>query len=168
MWTYQFERSYNLVGFEPILGVCVPRPTPAHPFGDPALPYFQYVHLFIYTRLSIYAPPYRCHSGDLYYTFGTLGQLSLPFRDEHDLPFEQLTVDAWTAFARTFNPNPDKAFLVARGYAGTAAALEEWGLWGDVESQTPVRVLAWPSRGSGWLEQEQCDAMGFPLDFYEH
>ncbi|KAJ7280629.1 cholinesterase [Mycena rebaudengoi] len=150
MWTYQFERSYNLVGFEPILGVCVPPPTPARPFGNPALPYFQ------------------CHSGDLYYTFGTLGQLSLPFRDEHDLPFEQLTVDAWTAFARTFNPNPDKAFLAARGYAGTAAALEEWGLWEDVESQAPVRVLAWPSRGSRWLEQEQCDVMGFPLDYYEH
>ncbi|KAJ6526421.1 cholinesterase [Mycena capillaripes] len=148
MWTYQFERSY--MGFEPIPGICDPPVTPTHPFGDPSLPYFQ------------------CHSGELYFNFGTLGQSQLPFRDAHDLPFEQLTVDAWAAFARTYNPNPDAAFLAARGYAGTAAALREWGTWGDVSSAKPVRVLAWPSRGSDWLEQAQCEVLGFPLDFYEH
>ncbi|KAJ7852811.1 cholinesterase [Mycena olivaceomarginata] len=148
MWTYQFERSY--MGFEPIPGICDPPATPTHPFGDPSLPYFQ------------------CHSGELFYNFGTLGQSSMPFRDEHDLPFEQVTVDAWTAFARTHNPNPDAALLAARGYTATAAALREWGPWESVKSEEPVRILAWPSRGSGWLEQEQCELLGFPLDFYEH
>ncbi|KAJ7679377.1 cholinesterase [Mycena polygramma] len=149
MWAYQFERSY--MGFEPIPAICDPPVTPTHPFGDPSLPYFQ------------------CHSGELFFNFGTLGQSipGLPFRDEHDLPFEQVTVDAWTAFARTFNPNPEAAFLAARGYAGTAAALRAWGPWEDVRSSEPVRALAWPSRGSGWLEQAQCDLLGFPLDFYE-
>ena len=37
---------------------------------------------------------------ELYVTWGNLGQGSLPFRDEFDLPFEQVAVDAWTAFAR--------------------------------------------------------------------
>ncbi|KAJ7082382.1 cholinesterase [Mycena belliarum] len=146
--TYQFERSY--AGFEPIPGICDPPVTSTHPFGDPSLPYF------------------RCHSGELFFNFGTLGQASQPFRDEHDLPFSQVTVDAWTAFARTYDPNPGAAFLAARGYATTAQALREWGAWEDVSSRVPVRVLAWPSRGSGWLEQEQCDVLGFPLNFYEN
>ncbi|KAF8195298.1 cholinesterase [Mycena galopus ATCC 62051] len=149
MWTYQFERGYNLVGFEPILGVCVPPPTPAHPFGDPSLPYFQ------------------CHSADLYFTFGSLGEVELPFRDDLDLPFEQVTVDEWTAFARTYNPNPDAAFLAARGYSGTAAALREWGSWEDANGDEPVRILAWPSRGSGWIDRAQCEVVGFPLNFFE-
>ncbi|KAJ6577036.1 cholinesterase [Mycena vulgaris] len=148
MWTYQFDRSY--MGYEPIPGLCDPPVTPTHPFGDPSLPYFQ------------------CHSGELNYNFGNLGQASLPFRDEHDLPFSQVTVDAWTAFARTHNPNPEPAFLAARGYTTTAAALVQWGPWEDVTSRVPVRLLAWPSRGSAWLEQEQCEVLGFPLNFYEN
>ncbi|KAJ7648115.1 cholinesterase [Roridomyces roridus] len=148
MWTYQFDRSYQ--GYEPIPGICDPPATPTHPFGDPSLPYFQ------------------CHSGELNFVFGTLGQASLPFRDEHDLPFEQITVDIWTSFARTFDPNPSPAFLAARGFSGTAAALKEWGLWQEAGSSVPVRVLDWPSRGSAWMEHEQCDLLGFPLDFYEN
>ncbi|KAF7359731.1 Cholinesterase [Mycena venus] len=148
IWTYQFERSY--MGYEPIPGICDPPPTPTHPFGNPSLPYFQ------------------CHSGELYFTFGTLGQSELPFRDANDLPFEQVTVDAWTAFARTYDPNPSAAFLAARGYTGTAALLREWGTWENVQSGNPVRILSVPSRGSGWLERAQCDLLGFPLDFYEH
>ncbi|KAJ7479194.1 cholinesterase [Mycena latifolia] len=148
MWTYQFERSY--MGYEPIPGICDPPATLARPYGDPALPYF------------------RCHSGELLYTFGTLGQLSLPFRDENDLPFEQVTVDIWTSFARTHNPNPDPALLAVRGYTETAEALAQWGLWRDVSSEEPVRLLSWPSGGSGWLDEEQCALLGFPLDFFEN
>ncbi|KAF7303809.1 Cholinesterase [Mycena indigotica] len=147
MWTYQFERSY--MGYEPIPGLCDPPVTETHPFGDPSLPYFQ------------------CHSGELYFTFGTLGQDLRPFRDEFDLPFEQVMVDSWASFARSFNPNPSAAFLAARGYTTTAKALAQWGPWKDVTSKEPVRILAWPSRGSDWLEQPQCNVLGFPLDFYE-
>ncbi|KAJ7215764.1 Alpha/Beta hydrolase protein [Mycena haematopus] len=96
----------------------------------------------------VFVMPFR-HLGELYFVFGTLGQLSLPFRDGLDLPFEQLTVDAWSAFARTYNPNPSRAFLEARGYAGTAAALQKWGPWEDVKSLVP------------------CEVVGFPLQFYE-
>ncbi|KAJ7472586.1 cholinesterase [Mycena latifolia] len=147
VWAYQFDRSY--MGYEPIPGVCDPPVTPTHPFGDPSLPYFQ------------------CHAGELYYNFGTLGQASLPFRDAHDLPFSQVTVDAWAAFARAYDPNPGAAFLAARGFATTAEALREWGAWKDVTSRVPVRVLAWPSRGSAWLEQGQCEVLGLPFNLYE-
>ncbi|KAJ6468234.1 hypothetical protein C8R45DRAFT_938165 [Mycena sanguinolenta] len=81
VWTYQFDRSYG--GYEPIPGICDPPITATHPFGDPSLPYFQ------------------CHSGELNFNFGNLGQANLPFRDEFDLPFEQVTANAWTSFART-------------------------------------------------------------------
>ncbi|KAF7324697.1 Cholinesterase [Mycena kentingensis (nom. inval.)] len=147
MWTYQFERSY--MGYEPIPGLCDPPATKSHPFGDPSLPYFQ------------------CHSGELYYHFGTLGQDARPFRDALDLPFSQLILDSWASFARTYNPNPSPAFLAARGYATTASALRDWGAWREVGSDEPVRILAWPSRGSDWLEREQCEVLWFPLDFYE-
>jgi hypothetical protein len=99
----------------------------------------------------------RCHSGELVYTFGTLGQSSLPFRDEFDQPFEQAILDMWVAFARTYNPNPSPAFLEARGYTSTSAALKRWGPWKDVKSDAPVRILDWPSRGSDWLERRQCE-----------
>ncbi|KAF7313860.1 Cholinesterase [Mycena chlorophos] len=147
MWTYQFERSY--MGYEPIPGICDPPATPTHPFGDPSLPYF------------------RCHSGDLYFVFGTLGQASQPFRDDFDLPFSQVITDSWGSFARTFNPNPSSAFLEARGYTNTTKVLEERGQWKDVTTNEPVRILSWPFSGSAWLEQPQCNVLGFPLDFYE-
>ncbi|KAJ7767305.1 hypothetical protein B0H16DRAFT_1716925 [Mycena metata] len=126
MWSYEFQRSY--MGFEPIPGICDPPATPTHPLGDPSLPYFQ------------------CHSGELYFNFGTLGQAQLPFRDKFELPFEQHGVPGCAGVQRD----------------GCSA-----GLWENVASTTPVRVLSWPIRNSGWLEQEQCDLLGFPLDFYE-
>ncbi|CAK5266547.1 unnamed protein product [Mycena citricolor] len=149
VWAYQFDRSY--MGYEPIPGVCDPPATAAHPFGDPSLPYF------------------KCHSGDLYLVFGNIGQSTpgFPFRDAFDLPFEQLALDSWTSFARTHDPNPDSAFLDARAFAGTKNALAQWGSWLPVQSAKPVRILDWPSRSSGWLEQKQCAVLGFPLDYYE-
>ncbi|CAK5266995.1 unnamed protein product [Mycena citricolor] len=149
VWAYQFDRSY--MGYEPIPGVCDPPGTAAHPFGDPSLPYF------------------KCHSGELYFVFGNIGQSTpgFPFRDAFDLPFEQLALDSWASFARTHDPNPDPAFLDARSFAGTKNALAQWGSWLPVQSAKPVRILDWPSRSSAWLEQKQCAVLGFPLDYYE-
>ncbi|KAF9555615.1 alpha/beta-hydrolase [Agrocybe pediades] len=148
VWAYQFDRSYG--GYEPVPNTCDPPATAEFPNGDPSLPY------------------YRCHSGELYYMFGTLGQDNKPFRDWDDLVLSQVSVDIWGSFARLSNPNPSPAFLAARGYTNTTKVLQERGLWQAVtsKSKTPLRILDAPIRNSGWLEEEQCELLGFPLSFY--
>ncbi|PPQ86200.1 hypothetical protein CVT25_006905 [Psilocybe cyanescens] len=162
VFAYQFDRSY--AGFEPIPGTCEPAKTAAFPGGDPSLPY------------------YRCHSGELYYAFGTLGQDLKPFRDPAaggDLLFSQVTVDAWASFARSGDPNPDAKFLQARGFTGV-----NWGKWAAVGvdgglangkgnakgngggKETPLRILDVPSSNSGWLEEAQCDLLGYPFNMF--
>ncbi|KAF8964939.1 Alpha/Beta hydrolase protein [Flammula alnicola] len=94
IFAYQFDRSYG--GFEPIPGTCVPPATAEFPNGDTSLPYF------------------RCHSGEFFYMFGTLGQNQQPFCDDGDLVMTKVSVDIWTSFARSFDPTPSFAFLNAR------------------------------------------------------
>ncbi|PPQ97784.1 hypothetical protein CVT26_012787, partial [Gymnopilus dilepis] len=150
VWAYQFDRSY--AGYEPIPGTCEPPATPAFPNGDPSLPY------------------YRCHSGELYYTFGTLGQDLKPFRDANDLILSQVSVDVWTSFARSFDPTPGAAYLAARGYANTSAALDlkRAGGWEPVTpfNGQPLRIMDVPFRMEGWLEEKQCELLGYPFNFY--
>ncbi|KAF9234807.1 Alpha/Beta hydrolase protein [Melanogaster broomeanus] len=141
VYTYEFHRSY--LSYMPLPDTCVPPVTAEYPYGDPNLPYFN------------------CHSGDLYYTFGTLGQVALPFRDWNDLVFSQIVVDAWSAFARTYNPNPSRAYLVARGYANTTAALMQGGLWEQVtpHAETPLCIFNVPLSNAPYLEQAQCQKL---------
>ncbi|KZT39149.1 alpha/beta-hydrolase [Sistotremastrum suecicum HHB10207 ss-3] len=148
VWTYEFQKSYD--GYEPFPAVCEPPKTATHPNGDPSQPYF------------------KCHSGELYYVFGTLGQSQLPFRDSNDLLFSQLSVDAWTAFARTYNPNPSAAFLIARGYSTTADSLLKYGTWQPVtpSNPRPLRILDVPLKQVGYLEQPQCNLLGYPISYY--
>lgn len=96
----------------------------------------------------------------------------MPFRDAEDLVFEQVVVDMWTAFARTFDPNPGEEFLRVRGYVNTSEAMMRDGKWapvevGSVNGTEVVRVLDVKSMGVGWMEQGQCEVLGFPLTFYE-
>ncbi|KAG9312339.1 Alpha/Beta hydrolase protein [Chiua virens] len=95
VYAYEFDRSY--MGYMPHPDTCIPLATEEYPHGDPSLPYF------------------RCHSGELYYMFANLGQSALPFRDWNDLVLSQVVADSWTAFARTYDPNPSPAYLAARG-----------------------------------------------------
>lgn len=100
--------------------------------------------------------------------FGTLGQSALPFRDWNDLVMSQVVVDAWSAFARTFDPNPSSEYLAARGYVNTTEALTKYGLWEQVKPDTaaPLRILDVPLSNSPYLDQAQCDLLGYPLSFY--
>ena len=113
----------------------------------------------------------RCHSGELYYVFGSL-PAGAPYRDEHDLPFMQMTLDTWTAFARTWNPNPDPAFLTSRGFASTAAQFAAQSPWMPVTSknyrQSPLRELQWGSYMTNFKDASQCNFFDYPLDYYEH
>ncbi|EIW80191.1 cholinesterase [Coniophora puteana RWD-64-598 SS2] len=147
---YEFDRSY--MGYEPLADTCFPPATTEYPYGDP------------------YAPYFRCHSGDLYFTAGTLGQSALHFRDDADWTLSQVAVDYWTSFARTFDPNPDPAYMVARGYENSAAAMSAAGPWDAVsatgEGGTDLMLLDIPLKASTWLETEQCDYLGYGIDYY--
>lgn len=149
VYFYEFNRTYQITSW-PGLDLCEPPKTAEHPYGDPSAEYL------------------KCHSGELYYVFGNLGRQSLPMRDEFDLPFEQLVVDAFSAFARSFDPNPDAAFLAARGHAGTLRELERAGAWrpATAEDPTAMRTLQWPSFQGAFPEAAQCESLGLGLDYY--
>ncbi|KAH9903573.1 Alpha/Beta hydrolase protein [Xylariomycetidae sp. FL2044] len=148
VYFYQFNRTYQMTGW-PGLDVCEPPRTAERPDGDPAMEYF------------------KCHSGELYYVFGNLARQGLPLRDEFDLPFEQFVVDSFSAFARTYDPNPDLGFLAARGYDNTIAQIEGAGAWMPAtKEEATMRVLQWPSVQRGFAESEQCESLGLGLDYY--
>ena len=149
VYYYEFDRTYQTTGW-PKTDVCEPPKTVEHPHGDPTLPYF------------------RCHSGELYYVFGNLARQGLPVRDQGDLPFEQFVLDAFAAFVRTGDPNPDKAFLAARGYDDTLRQVDRDGRWEPmVKGSWKLRVLDWPrTRMEGWREVEQCKGLGLGVEEY--
>ncbi|KAI9710316.1 MAG: hypothetical protein M1820_002811 [Bogoriella megaspora] len=146
---YEFNRSYQGPFFNPDYS-CNPLPSSDFAFGDPSTDY------------------YKCHSGDLYYVFGNIIRSELPQRDEDDIPFSQYIVDSWTSFARSHDPNPDMRYLVARGYNNTIQQVQQAGSWIPFNSSNPsLRQLQWPSVQKPLSEGPQCEALGFPLHYYE-
>lgn len=149
VYYYEFERSYQLYNW-PGYSTCQPPVSAEFPYGDPSQPYF------------------KCHSGDVYEVFGTILFNNQPFRDDNDVPFEQFAVDTWVAFARTFDPNPDLAYLEARGYTNTTEVVKETGQWVPAtKGNLTLRALTWPPYQSGFREEEQCDGLGLPLTYWE-
>ncbi|TKA82943.1 hypothetical protein B0A55_01301 [Friedmanniomyces simplex] len=142
VYFYEFNRSYQLSFYQPNFPVCEPPPTPAHPYGDPSAEYF------------------KCHSGELYYVFGSLAFNGLPPRDDYDIPMSQFTLDTWASFARTYDPTPSLAFLQARGFANTTAEIQRSGApWlpvttpeevGEGDAGLMLRMLQYPSVGEGF------------------
>ncbi|KAH8809183.1 Alpha/Beta hydrolase protein [Xylogone sp. PMI_703] len=150
VYFYEFNRSYQTApSYDPNAPVCDAPITPSHPYGNPDLEYF------------------KCHSGELYFVFGTVLRMGLPLRDENDLPFEQFILDSWSSFARSYNPNPNLAFLAARGYSNTADELAAAGLWQPLSPEKySFRELQWPSHQMDFRDGPQCDILGYPLDYY--
>ncbi|KAH7103473.1 carboxylesterase from carbohydrate esterase [Auriculariales sp. MPI-PUGE-AT-0066] len=133
LWLYQFDRSYQTAGWSPNGGVCEPPKDVEHPNGDPSKEYF------------------KCHSGELYYVWGTLGVNARPFRDALDLPFSQFVTDHWGAFFHKHDPNPDPALLAVRGYTSTLQQLAKAGRWAPVTPHNlKLRIFDTPSRISGF------------------
>ncbi|KAJ9154756.1 Carboxylic ester hydrolase [Pleurostoma richardsiae] len=148
VYYYEFDRSYQTTGW-PGTDVCQPPVTASHPHGDPNLPYF------------------KCHSGELYYVFGNLARQGLPLRDEHDLPMEQFTLDSFSSFARTYDPNPESGYLVARGYSSTLRELEMAGPWEPAtKGKMTMRVMDWPSYQEPFRELPQCQGIGLAVATY--
>jgi hypothetical protein len=171
-WYYQFDRAYQMPGWNPNPPTCQPPPTAKYPLGDPSLPYFKWcVFIIVSSCLELTdhsISTSNSHSGDLYFGFGTFGQFDLAFRDEYDQPFTQLVVDSFTAFVRDHNPNPSLAFLAARGYTNTIAIAAKTGTWSPVTpKKDSLRLLAWPPRQSEFLELDQCKLLGLPVTYYD-
>ncbi len=104
---------------------------------------------------------YHCHSGDLFPVFGTLGAFDMPYRPG-DLAWFRSITDRWMSFVRTGNPNPDGAFLKAKGYSFPAG--DRW------LPLTPTRqqVLALgPTQRMKTIGQREgkCSALGRPLSY---
>ncbi|EMD88134.1 hypothetical protein COCC4DRAFT_83305 [Bipolaris maydis ATCC 48331] len=151
VYTYEFDRSFQLRYWSPNPPACEAPITPDHPFGNPNLPY------------------YKCHSGELTTVFGTVVSTGRPLRDDYDIPFSQFVLDSWSAFARTGDPNPDPAFLKARGFTNTTVMLEVQGIWDPVDVKNPMlKALDVGERGgmTGFREEAQCKALGFGLEYY--
>ncbi|KAI1296158.1 Alpha/Beta hydrolase protein [Xylaria venustula] len=148
IYYYEFNRTYQTTSW-PQLDVCEPPKSTQYPFGDPNGEYF------------------KCHSGELYYLFGNLARESLPMRDDHDLPFQQFVTDTFSSFARTYNPNPDAAYLLARGYTNTTRDIARNGIWEPATKQNRMkRILQWPNLDSPFSEMEQCQELGLSLNYY--
>ncbi|TVY89163.1 Bile salt-activated lipase [Lachnellula willkommii] len=149
---YEFNRSYQLPNFDPNPPVCDAPVTQTHPYGDPEQEYF------------------KCHSGELYYVFGNILRMGYHLRDDNDLRFSQFILDSWTSFARTYNPNPDRAFLKARGFTNTTMELDQAGEWSPITKSSTgalaMRQLQWGSKQVDFRDVEQCAALGWPLDYY--
>ena len=102
--------------------------------------------------------------------FGSLPS-NLPYRDEHDLPFMKMSLDTWASFARTFNPNPSLAFLLARGFTDVAQLFASQPAWEPVTAAnvntSALRQLQWGSFMRDFKEVAQCSFLDFPLNYFE-
>ncbi|KAH7382860.1 cholinesterase [Cadophora sp. MPI-SDFR-AT-0126] len=151
VYFYEFNRSYQPPGWTTPNSVCNAPSTPEKPLGDLTKEYF------------------KCHSAEIFYTFGTITRNGLTYRDENDAKFEQFTVDTWTSFMRTGNPNPDEKFLKARGFESTRQEIERAGVWKPVQGgakELEMRRLQWPSYQTTYGEVEQCETLGLSVDSY--
>ena len=155
VYFYEFNRSYQLDFYSPNFPVCQPPTTPNYPYGDPSKEYF------------------KCHSGELYYVFGTLAFNGLPPRDDNDIPMEQFSVDTWAAFVRTYNPTPDPVFLASRGFTNTSSEIARSGKqWMPLQAGEPLtlRLMEYPSTNepfSVYGGRKECETLGFGIQYYE-
>ncbi|KAJ5774340.1 hypothetical protein N7457_009236 [Penicillium paradoxum] len=145
---YGFNRSYQMPGWSPNAPLCNAPITDEFPNGDPSQDYF------------------KCHSGELFYVFGSFRRQGLPFRDEFDLPFGQYVLDSWTSFARTARPTPNLEFLRTRGYVNTTREVETTGPWRPFSEHGQLRLLQWPSSMRDLDDLAQCHALDLPLDYF--
>jgi hypothetical protein len=89
-------------------------------------------------------------------------------RDDGDLPFEQFVTDSFVSFIRTGDPNPDEAYLRAKGYTETLKQLKISGTWKpSVKGRYSLRVFDYPkSRMEPFRDIQQCEALGLGLGYY--
>jgi hypothetical protein len=57
----------------------------------------------------------------------------------------------WAAFARTWNPNPPRAYLEARGYRSTLDALGRWAWPEYTADKHDIARLQYPGPATGTM-----------------
>lgn len=150
VYAFSVNRTQQPIEWSPDL--CNPPKTAEKPLGD------------------LDAEYYKCHGGDTYTVFGTVKYNLQPDRDGRDYLFSQYSVDLWSSFVRTGNPNPSVGLLKARGFHSTLDRVAQTGTWPKVTANrvSPVvRVIQWEGKNVPWTEQPQCDALGVPVEHYE-
>lgn len=106
---------------------------------------------------------FRLHGSDLGFTYGN----QAPLRDERDLQASQLVSGYYAAFVRSGQPNPDEAYLTARGYDSTLRAVRQTGSWEPVRSGTgPTKKLDYPSPTVDFPDLAQCAFLNYSLNYY--
>ncbi|KAI9167448.1 Bile salt-activated lipase [Paramyrothecium foliicola] len=135
VYYYEFDRTYQMRDW-PKLDICEAPRSPEHPFGDP----------------NAEIGYSKCHSGELFYVFGNLKRMGMPYRDEKgDREFEREVNDRWTSFAWGRSPN--------------LASTSDWEP--AVADNLRLLSLDWPrSTMTGFRDFEQCQWLELPLDYY--
>jgi carboxylesterase type B len=145
---YTFNRTYGTNGYT--RPWCSAPKTAARPNGDPDGEYM------------------KCHASEMPLFFGTALRNGYPDRDGLDVPFMQLLIDYWAAYARTGDPNPPVEYLKVRGHAHTLSQVEKTGRWEPVDPEKPTqRWLQWNGGQRPFMEGPVCDMLGAPLDVFE-
>jgi carboxylesterase type B len=148
VYSFNFHRTYSPPPND--TPFCSAPRTSEHPYGDPSAEY------------------YRCHGGSQVTMFGNYKRVGLPDRDGLDQDFSRLIVDYFSSFVRTGDPNPDEAYLIARGYGSTLAQVQKVGEWEKVDPKSPEwMILEWDGFMTPFGESEVCSVLGQPLDFWE-
>lgn len=111
-------------------------------------------------------PYFRLHGGDMPWIFGNIGTL----RNADDLYSMQVATSYFGAFVRSGDPNPDLRYLNQRGYDKVIENVKKYGRWGEVNATRKtgdeIRLLDWPSKSAGFVDVEQCEWLGYPLEYY--
>ncbi|KAH7135407.1 Alpha/Beta hydrolase protein [Dendryphion nanum] len=109
-------------------------------------------------------PYFRFHGAELPWVFGNLNRI----REPEDLWSAQLVSGYFASFVRSSQPNPDPEFLKVRGYETVIKGVKEGGSWDAVTTRNggQVRLLDWPSSKTGFVDVEQCEWLGYGLDYY--
>lgn len=84
----------------------------------------------------------------------------------------QFTLDTWTSFARSYNPTPDAAYLLSRGFTNTTKEIAAAGsAWRPVGADDlTLRLMQYPSVQEGfgvYAGEGECEALGYGIDYYE-
>lgn len=151
--SYFYEMHRTIAGFDPN-NLGGPPASPGYPDGNPKLPYFRY------------------HGADMPWVFGAFNT-GLLFRDGGDWWSLQVSVGYFGAFVRTGNPNPEEEYLWSRGYEMVRRGVQEAGKWEEIgtgkekeKEKGSMMLIDWPGRAEGLKDLEQCEWLGYPLDYY--